>query len=1042
MIPFLIGLLCILGAWRALRPDAARPDETVWQRMRSGPRAAAWVAAIGALVLLQLAFRADAIARYRFSLIGLRFGLTDEQARPIAVPLRVGGDYDEADLYVGGAGAADVAHIRPSGDTTGSVVIDFLDDAGALALVEERLPLARSRWRLPSAVRLEEGDTVVVRARGVIHRLVVRVVPDTLALPGFGVPLPWADRHVLAKTEEDGVVRERILPSSGIGFAQRLRGARPSLFARTWPLADVIEAIDTAAVWGLPPLTSFFFYEGDALLLADVDSEVELARATAAPSAAPAPDGGVGRTGRRLLVAALPLRDYPELRLTLPERYGIRPLRTVALAVRDEFLDVTYASPEVQALDRDALDEIRLPGAVGEDAYRIRVSHALNPLVRQAVVFESPSRVFAAASQAVLTLDANPRAARFDIVTPAGLANAETGRPVPLGSRERSILLRVDGQATSPIFWAVHLALFALAGSVFWFRRLPAPVFALTLSAVGISAVRLLLGAGAMLEYPFVQEGHQIGLWLLPVLPWAIVLAAEMGRGGRVPAPLAFHGAFALAVVTLTLVVFADSPAKQVVLSLAPLALLALAAARSLQSRPRVTVAATAGARPPDTRDSRPRAGAAWRTRLGHGWSLGAALLLLRVLLDLLGWREGILVGGTRIAVSVLYTPLALSALACVLHRHGRRIARAHNGRSRAVLVAFADTAALIALAFAGTAFWISDFGIALVGVPGVLLMLALLGARWTRGLGPAGAATFALPLVLFALAQSAPQLLRPVWLGGARTEGRLGEWNRNELLLLERGDPHALRRIGQRRSEALAVMRETMRSYTRRNWLGRGFLEGRVSNEIQDTATREHAVSALLASQWGLAGVLGLVLLLVAVPLPLARTGTVPRGDDARRLLRAGLVLFVPLYIAALVLPSPFGALLTVIAALAALGSFAASAWSGVRTESSVGTGGDEVVEPTNLHATLAALLLLTFACSGLYMVLANYGLTFFTGKNVYLLGLDSVSDALEGGVLLAGAAWALARAAPATPAAPPVPRLAQREVLPRTRAHAALHP
>jgi hypothetical protein len=1040
MIPLLIGLICFWAAWRSLRPDPARPEQSVWQRIRTGPRAAAWVGAIGALVLLQFAVRADAIARYRFSLVGLRFGLTDEQARPIATPLRVSGDYDEADLFVPGAGATDVAHIRPTGDTSGSVMIDFREDAGALALVEQRLPLARSRWRLPSAVRLEEGDTVVVRARGAIHRLVLRIVPDTLQLPGFGVPLPWADRHVFAKVAEDGVVRERILPSSGVGFAQRLRGARPSLFARTWPLADVLEALDTAAVWGLPPLTSFFFYEGDALLLADVDSEVELARASAVASAAAVADGGVGRTGRRLLIAALPLRDYPELRLTLPERYGIRPLRTVALAVRDEFLDVTYASPEVQALDRDALDEIRLPGAEAEDAYRIRVSHALNPLVRQAVVFESPSRVFSAASQAVLTLDANPRAPRFDIVTPAGLANAETGRPVPLGSRERSILLRVDGQATSPLFWAVHLALFALAGCVFWFRRLPAPVFALALSAIGIAAVRLLLGAGAMLEYPFVQEGHQIGLWLLPVLPWAIVLAAELGRGDGADAPLAFHGAFALGIVTLTLVVFADSPAKQVVLSLAPLALLALAAARSLRTRPRVTVAAAA-ARAPEARPARPRARATWRTRLAHGWSLGLALLLLRVLLDLVGWREGILIGGTRIAVSVLYTPLALGALALTLHRHGRRIADAPGGRARDVLIAFADTAALIGLAFAGTAFWISDFGIALVGVPGVLLVLALLGARWTRGLGPAAAATFALPLVLFVLAQSAPQLLRPVWLGGARAEGRLGEWNRNELLLLERGDPHALRRIGQRRSEALAVMRETMRSYTRGNWLGRGFLEGRVSNEIQDTATREHAVSALLASQWGLAGVLGLVLLLVAVPLPLARSGTLPRGDDGRRVLRAGLALFVPLFIAALVLPSPFGALLTAIAALAAAGAFAASAWNGTRQPPSDATPGDESMQP-GVYGTLAALLLLTFACSGLYMVLANYGLTFFTGKNVYLLGLDSVSDALEGGVLLAGAAWALARAAPRMAAPAAAAQLPRREVLPRTRTHAALQP
>ena len=57
-----------------------------------------------------------------------------------------------------------------------------------------------------------------------------------------------------------------------------------------------------------------------------------------------------------------------------------------------------------------------------------------------------------------------------------------------------------------------------------------------------------------------------------------------------------------------------------------------------------------------------------------------------------------------------------------------------------------------------------------------------------------------------------------------------------------------------------------------------------------------------------------------------------------------------------------------------------------------------------------LGALAMLTFAMAGVYMVLANYGWVLFTGKNVYLFGLDSVSDALESMVLLATASIALA--------------------------------
>lgn len=1064
MIPLLIGAACFIAAWRTLM---ARTSGNAWQREFTGFRAAAWVGVIAGLVLFQLWLRADDIARYRFTLAGLRFAITDDQDRPLTAPLRVSGDYDEADLYIPGAGDADVARLRPTGDSAGSVLIDLPADAGAIALVEERRPLGRSRWRIPDARQLLAGDTVVITARGAVHRLVVRVLPDTLTMLGLRLPIPWADRHAIAvaavgegavaggaiesRSDHAESVGERaggagptaggpgtgrvVLPSSGIGFAHRLRGARPSFFARSYPLADVVAALDTAAVWGLPPLTSFFFYDGDRLFLADVDSEVEIAGA--APnvvrgSSPPRLERG-GRTGRRILVAAMPLRDYPELRLALPERYGIRPLRTVSLAVRGEWLDATFAHPEVQALDRAALEEIRLPAGSGDsDAYRIRVSHARNPLVRQAVVFESPSRLFAAASQGVLTLDQNPRAQGYDLVTPAGLAHAQTGRPVPLGSRERSILLRVDGQATSPGFWLVHLALFLLAGSVFYFRRLPAPVFTLAIAAVGFGALRVLLGVSATLEPPFVQEAHQIGLWLVPVLPWAVVLAAEAARAGRLRG-FAFHVVYALAVATVTLVVFADSPAKQLVLTAVPLLLLAFAARRGFPASAqgsRLAKSARTGARPaePSARRKRVRAVV---SRHVWGWSLGAALLLLRVLFDLIGWREGIMLGGTRIAVSVLYTPLALATLAFVLHRHGRRIAVDASRRAVFVARAYADVAAFLLLAFVGTSFWISDFGIVLVGLPGVLLLLLLVATRWTRGLGAAAAASAALPLVLFILIQAAPAVLQPVWGASGQPEGRMGEWNRNELLLLERGDPHALRRIGQRRSEALAVMRETMRSYTRGNWFGKGFLNGRVSPEIQETATREHLVSALLASQWGAAGVGGLVALLTIPLLLLGMTAVLPGASAARPVARLGAVLFGGLYIPSLVLPAPFGALFVGLASSALLLTF----WLSVRHADAPAPAADDrpadiaQTEPPPFNGLLAALLLLTFSCAGLYMVLANYGLAFFTGKNVYLLGLDSVSDALEGAILLAGGAAALSWGRPAPAASEdralrPVPR------------------
>jgi len=53
-----------------------------------------------------------------------------------------------------------------------------------------------------------------------------------------------------------------------------------------------------------------------------------------------------------------------------------------------------------------------------------------------------------------------------------------------------------------------------------------------------------------------------------------------------------------------------------------------------------------------------------------------------------------------------------------------------------------------------------------------------------------------------------------------------------------------------------------------------------------------------------------------------------------------------------------------------------------------------------------LSVSALVSFAVAGAYMILANYGLVLFTGKNVYLLGLDSLGDTLEALVLLGLAA------------------------------------
>lgn len=116
-----------------------------------------------------------------------------------------------------------------------------------------------------------------------------------------------------------------------------------------------------------------------------------------------------------------------------------------------------------------------------------------------------------------------------------------------------------------------------------------------------------------------------------------------------------------------------------------------------------------------------------------------------------------------------------------------------------------------------------------------------------------------------------------------------------------------------------------------------------------------------------------------------------------------------------AFLLPSPFNtvavALLVLAGVAVLLGPYfgvAESVWWG---PTGPPAPADEPASPAGLppEGVLALATLFTVALAGLYMILANYGLTFFTGKNVYLLGLDSVGDALESLALLGMAALAL---------------------------------
>ena len=1093
MTILLLGALALLGArWTMKRPGR-------------GIGAPLLVLAMGLLVLGQIWAQRDRLSSYQLRLLGQRFSV--EAVNGDAVPARtISGDRDAADLHVPGIGRDPVAvlNVDAAGDGTRSVSV--VAAGGTLGVVAVRVERAwgRARWRVLRSVPLAPGDRMEVRRDGLEASLTfarTRVpVLGWLAVTGS------VDEMVVRVGAVEGGVpggeaRVEVPYPEGAGV-MGLFPRRPGVFQRTYPLGDLLAGSRAAARLGAG-LRSFLYYEGGAARVVLLDDGVEVVSAEGAAGEAvtrwPVWEGE--GEGRRFSVAGLPYRDFPEPRLAEVERYGIRPLRSYRARVDDGWLTLQGPRPEIHAVELSSLPAGRRieRSADGGAFHPFRISAGDAAGTGADIDLSSPANGFAAAAQAVVRLPDASTAGRFELLTPSGLAHWETGRPFSLSDGDRGLLLRVDGLGASAAFLVLLAVLYIVAAIPFALFEASNTARTVALAALALASLRLLLSLSAKARFPFVDEGHQISLWLIPAIPWLVCLAGRLARSPAPPAtgvaltPRGFSGGFmgavpgdrpaplaatlqrlrdstqiapaataaaGLALTLLALVLFPDSRAKAGVLCalvvlvtaarLGPVRDTAAASFRALRDgRPGLRLRGLA----PTRRIARVLSGSApppWT-----GVALGALLFLGRVLLDLAGFREQLTLGGTRIGLSVLYTPAALASFAFLVAGHHRRVGAAtrpiaptpaagaappsvappatppHRPATAApAATAWLDLAGFLTLAYVATGFWISDFGIVLTTLPGPLLVLAWTGWRWSRSAGPGAALLGALPAFLFVVVQFAPDLARPRVGDRVEVASRLEEWSRNELLLLERADPDALRLIGESRSEALGVMRETMRSYTRGNWTGRGFLAGTVSPQIRGTAAREHVVAGLLASQWGLLGTFGLAGMLMAVLAPIVPPG-VRHGSRASGGGRdacpstAAVTASVLTVAAATALPAPANAVVVgtvvslVLAAtlIPALRPASRLVPDGVtkrlwprEARNAPAPANDQLPPGADLWGhplgVLSVSALVSFAAAGAYMILANYGLVLFTGKNVYLLGLDSLGDTLEALVLLGLAA------------------------------------
>ncbi len=163
---------------------------------------------------------------------------------------------------------------------------------------------------------------------------------------------------------------------------------------------------------------------------------------------------------------------------------------------------------------------------------------------------------------------------------------------------------------------------------------------------------------------------------------------------------------------------------------------------------------------------------------------------------------------------------------------------------------------------------------------------------------------------------------------------------------------PERLQMLATKRGESLAITSAILQRYINTGLFGVGYGHTEVSAHLGDTALRDFAPAVFVAAEWGL----------------------------------AGSVAMITLY------------------ALFGYVAYRLTPWSGTRA--TVGFFGAR----ENAASAVACVAALTITVSSVYMILANHELVLLTGKNAYLLGLDSAGDVLEMVALLLVIAYCFA--------------------------------
>jgi hypothetical protein len=839
----LLGVVCLALGWAFWRVAA---DGVSARRKPSALRDAAVIVGVAAPVVLIVGCLLTAVVQGRAS--ELRLSLLRLTAEVRQFPLLIGGDAGRDDLVVPRlpSGLATVEpDLSQGGDTPPLALVITGSDASPPQVVIALRQGRRLTW--PTALPFAEGDAVCVQGPCEKDGAAWAVLRERTL-----VPAEWRDGMITALSDASSAPpmpeRKTLLAFSGVNDWTPVQAIhpmrdffpRPGAVESKGVLTDCDRWLCVGKGAARAPARSFLFQRGGfggsawAITLADPGSRI--ARG--------------GRVVPYAPVAAIPLRTGIRAEIFEPRfvdgvldgpdarRGRLQLRRSLTLAERDGQAEITFATPPTEVVGH--CERGQAPRRLG---------------LETAVV----GGLTADALHAAPPLPQGPDCARF--------THAKLDTPAA-GPALRTVRLALDRLATP---WPAALIALAWAAGVLLmrrelFQRRPALWTILCLLQL-LLALRLLIGLAAAKADPTLDWREILGDAALSyvAVPAALLSwmrASEPRKLGDLMLDLAPPLA-AVAIMAWTR-------------HLSVLAVLLLAA-WSLAVLWRVANTPPAKGAPPSSFGALADRLRRIPSERGAPWLSGVVLLIVvlvvRLAVGAVGWKERIDLGVTVLAISVVYTPLILIGFGRLLAASETR----PDGWSRPIVF----WALLIMTTFV-VPFTVRDSGYALMFLPiaGVAAGLAWRrkGARlpWAAPAAAAMAVLLVLPIMGAVGAAQTDRLGQTAQMRrglsdeqALATLDRQAKASQNLLRLYLIAAPEALGADVSTEAEALKIWSAELSDYTS-SLLGRGYLSPVDLGSLKPVQATDNLTAVHLMSPFGRLATGLFLALLAAAPIAL----------------------------------------------------------------------------------------------------------------------------------------------------------------------------